>query len=82
MSHKRLNKTSLDFFLEALLKKYTVLVWCEECTGEDYEGCFDGSTMTLGPFNSEKEAEEAAEKYIKSSIWKYEIQTRQENLPD
>jgi len=26
---------------------YEVVIFCHDCTGEDYDGCFDGGTETI-----------------------------------
>jgi hypothetical protein len=55
-------------------KKYYAIVWCPDCNGVDFDGCFDGGVERLGPFESPVEANEAGAELASQSIWKYEIE--------
>ena len=52
---------------------YRVVVWCPDCNGVDFEGCFDGGVERHGPFATREEAERAGEGAVGDSIWAYEI---------
>lgn len=51
---------------------YKVVIWCPDCTGQDFEGCFDGGTE-WETFNTLREAEIFVEKRTRDSIYLYEI---------
>lgn len=66
--------------------KYRVRIFCPDCTGDDYQGCFDGGTELLcgpgiddGPieFDTKEEAESAGADECAKSIWKFEIEVIQ-----
>lgn len=50
-------------------------IWCDDCLGEDYQGCFDGLVETSeDSFATEAEAEAAAEKHVgQQGLWEYQV---------
>lgn len=56
------------------LVKYYAVIWCPDCNGVNFYGCFDGGVERLGPFNTYAEAELAGVEFSALSIWKYEIE--------
>lgn len=65
---------------------YLVRVWCLDCCGEDFDGCFDGSSTIWGdrdaqqtvlddepPFASIAAAEEQATTRIGGAPWDFEV---------
>jgi hypothetical protein len=51
-------------------------IWCQDCTGEDFMGCFEGSTELLGPFATVKEADKAGYEHTKDcGPWYWEVTT-------
>ena len=56
------------------MTKYIAIISCKDCTGIDKQGCFDGGTTTLGPFDTKEEAEDKAIKFIDGcGPWEYKI---------
>ena len=56
-------------------KKFVAVVWCTDCNGVDFQGCFDGGVERLEQSDTPEEAEQAAISYIDGqSLWKYEIE--------
>ena len=54
--------------------KYYYRLWCPDCCGQDYEGCFDGRIETSPtPYNTPQEANEAGQNETRGFIWKYEV---------
>ncbi len=67
---------------------YRVRVWCPDCCGEDFQGCFEGGSEVLHEmkveggkftypdllFPTKAEAEKAGGDYTSHSIWQYEIE--------
>jgi hypothetical protein len=54
--------------------KYIAVVWCPDCNGVDFQGCFDGGVERHGPFATREEAERAGEEATRDSIWRYDIE--------
>jgi hypothetical protein len=53
---------------------FVAIVWCPDCNGVDFDGCFDGDLEKLGPFATSDEAAQAAKKLINGSIWVYKVE--------
>jgi hypothetical protein len=55
------------------LEKYRYRVWCDDCTGEDPEGCFDGSThLSEETFDTWDKANNAGAGYVHDvAPWDY-----------
>jgi hypothetical protein len=48
--------------------------WCRDCCGEDFQGCFDGSTIVLdGRYASKELAEDAAIAWVDRSPYEFEL---------
>jgi hypothetical protein len=61
---------------------FVVEVWCPDCNGEDYQGCFDGTYEVLADdfhpygrrvFATHEEAEAAGNEYVKNTIWRFDV---------
>ena len=61
----------------ANVKRWRLTVWCPDCTGQDFDGCFDGGVETK-EFPSREDAERAGDAATRDCIWEYEV----EALPD
>lgn len=55
-------------------RHYYAVVWCPDCNGVDFEGCFDGGVERLGPFESGEAADRAGAEMAAQSIWRYEVE--------
>lgn len=55
-------------------KGYYAIIWCPDCNGVDFEGCFDGGVEMLGPFTTYEEADLVGAEYAALSIWKYVVE--------
>ena len=71
-------------------KGYVVAVWCPDCVGEDFDGCFGGGVEYLVKcvgdgfitdgrseahiFLSVSDAEAAAKQFVGDSIWDYRVE--------
>lgn len=51
---------------------YRLHVWCKDCRGEDFQGCFGGGEDT-DDFCSYENAERAGEFWTEDSIYEYSI---------
>lgn len=56
--------------------RYYAVVWCPDCNGVDFQGCFDGSVERLGPFDTREEADRAGQEMVGDNIWKFEVEDR------
>jgi len=54
--------------------QYCTVIWCPDCTGVDFEGCFDGGIERLGPFATREAAKAAGDKYTRDGIWQFDIE--------
>jgi hypothetical protein len=57
-----------------------VKLWCPDCCGEDFQGCFEGGTEILSDrdgepniFATRETAEEIGELEVYDTIWKFEV---------
>jgi hypothetical protein len=62
--------------VEIALKPYYTVVWCPDCNGIDFQGCFDGDVERLGPFSTRDEADRAGRDLTTGSIWRYDVEDR------
>ncbi len=53
--------------------KYYYQLWCPDCRGEDYQGCFGGGTETIGPYDTPQEANKAGWNDTLDGIWEYQV---------
>lgn len=54
--------------------RYHYRLWCSDCCGEDYRGCFDGGTETDGtPYDTPQEANKAGWEATLRNIWEYDV---------
>lgn len=51
-----------------------VVVWCPDCNGVDFQGCFDGGVQRHGPFETREEATRVGEEMVKGSNWLFEVE--------
>ena len=61
---------------------WIVDVWCPDCCGEDYQGCFEGGSELLTDdiltgkprvFATREEAEAAGDAEVRNTIWKFDV---------
>lgn len=63
--------------------KYKYIVWCPDCYGVDFLGCFDGGEYESEEvFDTYEDAEKAAKEFVKDSIWEYKIVEVDEEVED
>jgi hypothetical protein len=55
-------------------QRFYAVVWCPDCNGVDFEGCFGGGFERLGPFDTHAEADRAGSELAGQSIWRYEVE--------
>ena len=53
--------------------KYDVSVWCPDCSGQDYQGCFDGLDEHK-VFDTLEEAKIWGEGMVGKGIWRFNIE--------
>ena len=56
--------------------QWFVIISCDDCTGVDDQGCFDGGVERLGPFMTKEEADAASNqawKDAKGAPWSFEV---------
>ena len=54
--------------------RFRYRVWCPDCSGVDYQGCFDGfDYLSEETFATYEEADKAGDEYTKKWIWEYEV---------
>ncbi len=54
--------------------KYFYRIWCPDCRGEDYEGCFGGGIETNHtPYDTPQEAAAAGQNDARGSIYEYDV---------
>jgi hypothetical protein len=54
---------------------FYAIVWCPDCNGVDFEGCFDGGVEEFGPFDTHEEADKEGAR-MAVSIWIYRVEER------
>jgi hypothetical protein len=54
--------------------KYNAVIWCPDCNGVNFQGCFDGGVERLGPFDTYEEADLVGSEFAGLSIWRYEVE--------
>ncbi len=60
------------------MRKFKVVVWCDHC-GSDAEGCFGGSTETIGSsYESWEDAQKAAAEYCCDHPYSYRVEEEDE----
>lgn len=59
---------------------FYAVVWCSDCNGVDFEGCFDGDVERHGPFDTSAAADEVGKSVADMcpGIWKYEVEEKPE----
>jgi hypothetical protein len=55
---------------------FYAIVWCPDCNGVDFEGCFDGGVEEFGPFDTHEEADKEGAR-MAVSIWIYRVEERE-----
>jgi len=61
------------------VKKYLLSIWCRDCCGEDFQGCFDGGAEN-SEYDTLIEAKDVADNALKIGVpWEYKIL---EQLPE
>jgi hypothetical protein len=62
---------------------YLYRVWCPDCTGQDFQGCFQGGTeVSEHAYPDEGAAVAAARKRIGDTIYRFRIEREGDEAPD
>lgn len=56
-------------------RRYRVRVWCPDCTGVDFQGCFEGGDdLSEETYATHEEAEAAGHESVRHSIYEFDVE--------